>query len=130
MTTDLLKDIVQYLVTSGISVGDGIDAFRDFTPDTPDSVIIIYEYGGTPEVPQIAGIERSIQISTRDKSASNAKQKAWDIYKALSTEDRVLNLTVDRWCMLYPRQTPFKIKVDNSERVYYGFNVGITSYID
>lgn len=128
--TDLLLDFVSFFTTASLVQGDGIDIFRDIAPDSPDSATILYEYSGYTPMPQIMGVERPIQIVCRDLSATAAKTKARSLYNALITDDSVLNLTTDRWCTLSFKEPPFKLKEDEKERIYYGFNVRATTYSD
>lgn len=124
---DLLADIAAYIVDAEVTE---VPIFTDFEPEEPDTAIIINEYQGGPQVMHTTTSQRSIQILARSKSVQNAKNLAQLVYDLVSPTDRYLNLTVERWCMAYPRQTPFKIKIDESDRVYYGFNIGLTTYID
>lgn len=130
MPTDLIQDFITFLLGLGLINGDGIDAFRDFMPDNPKEVVSVYEYQGHEQIPQIEGVHRSIQVVVRSASATTAKNKARQIYKVLNTETGIINFTPDRWCTVSLRQVPFKIKTDGNELVYYGFNIGITTYND
>ena len=125
---DLLDDLETYFTSLNIVTPGTI--FKDTLPDLPDSAIAIYCYSGYSSLPQIAGVNYSIQIVVRDKSATVAKSKAKELYNALLTEDGILYLTPERWSLVFPRQVPFKIKVDTKERIYYGFNADITTYAD
>lgn len=127
---DLLLDIIEHLVSKGLIAGDGIDSFRDFTPEAPDSVFVIHEYPGSPAPFQDTFTHRSLQLTVRDKSASTAKNKCKKIFDELCPVDRFKTLSNGRWCQVYPRQVPFKIKVDDSGRTTYGFNIGITTERD
>jgi Bacteriophage minor capsid protein len=124
---DLLADFETYFLAQGITSGA---YFKDTTLDTPSDCVSIFEYAGGGSYGQIAGTSRSIQIVARDEKATLAKAKASELYKALQTEDGILNLTAERWCTIFLRQTPFKMKVDSQGRTYYCFNVGVTTYID
>jgi len=127
---DLLLDIIDYLKAAGLVSGDGIDAFRDFAPEAPDSVVVLYEYAGVVGF-ATAAVVRSVQVVARDGDAATAKQKVWAIFNVLdSPDDRILNLTATRWAVVEAKQTPFKIGVDESNRVLWGFNLGITTYRD
>jgi hypothetical protein len=126
--SDLITDFESYFISLGHVVIGGIH--HDTILDIPDTIVAIYEYQGAPNTPQIASVDRSIQIVTRDKSATNAKLKARVLYDALKTDDGILNLTTERWCMIYLRCTPYKMKVDTKDRVYYCFNLGVTTYED
>lgn len=135
MANPLLLDIVEYFVSKGLAVGDGEDCFRDFSPETPDFVIALHEYKGDPQVPYDELVNRSIQITTRDRNADVARRKALELYEALRkdiqlSENLVVHFTDERWGQVYLRQTPYKIKVDPDNRVTYGFNIGITTTIE
>lgn len=125
---NLLQDFEAYFTSKGL-----IDAgafFRDTIPDLPDTAVAIYEYAGLAGVPQIPSVDRSIQIVTRDLSATNARSKCFDFYHALQSDEGIVNLTDTRWCMLIPKQPPFKLKVDDKERIYYCFNIELTTFSD
>lgn len=125
---DLLMDLEAYLTSVSLSGRPPI--FKDNMLDSPDTAIALYEYQGNAPLPQIAGTLRSVQVVTRAKVPFQAKQLANEVYKHLQTEEGILNLTEERWCVLTLRQPPFKLKVDNSGRTYYCFNLGITTYND
>ncbi|MNB69316.1 hypothetical protein D3C75_158440 [compost metagenome] len=124
---DLLEDLQTYFSAKGIMPVQSI--FRDASPDKPASAVILYEYIGAGSLPQIAGATRNVQIVARDQSATTAKLKARELYHALETEDGILFLTDSRWSLIYIKQPPFKLKVEN-DLTYYCFNVSITTYVD
>jgi hypothetical protein len=129
----LLLDIITFLTAKGVVIGDGVDAFRDFIPEEPDALVALIEYRGDPAIPVDPSVHRSIQVSTRDKDADLARQKALEIFQVFrehqSTDNRV-DLTEERWCQMYLRQSPFRYKTDENNRVYYCFNIGITTTIE
>lgn len=133
MANSLLLDIVQFLVDNGLVQGDGIDTFRDYTPEAPDALVSIHEYSGSPVLPYDSAAHRSVQILVRDPSADTARQKAFNIFNAihnaLNTDGR-LDFTPTRWGQVYLRQLPFFMKRDESNRAYYIFNIGITTNIE
>ena len=130
MANPLLLDIVTFLADNKIVQGDGVDAFRDFTPEAPDSLVALHEYKGDPAVSYDPNVNRSVQVTVRDKDADVARQKALDIYKLLTSDNLIVQFTPDRWGQVYLRQPPFKIGQDNNDRVTYGFNIGITTTIE
>lgn len=135
MANPLLLDIVLYFVAKGLAVGDGEDCFRDFSPESPDYIIALHEYKGDHTVPYEDLVNRSVQVTVRDRSAEAARCKAIELFKALnsdakSNENSVVNFTDQRWGQVYLRQSPYRIKVDPDNRVTYGFNVGITTTIE
>lgn len=128
----LLKDIVTYFTTNGAVTGEGVDAFMDFIPEMPDSIVSVTEYKGSPPVPYEELVHRSVQVLVRNKNADAARLKAWELYKLLKTEDEdgVVTFTSERWGQVSLRQTPFRVDTDSSERVSYAFNMGVTTTID
>ena len=130
MANPLLLDIVLFLMNNGVVQGDGVDAFRDFTPEAPDSIVALHEYSGDPAVHYDPTAHRSVQVSVRDKDADVARHKALRIFKLLQSDNLIVQLTPDRWGQVHLRQTPFKIGVDKNDRVTYGFNVGITTTVE
>lgn len=130
MTNPLLLDIVTFLADNKIVQGDGVDAFRDFTPEAPDSLVALHEYKGDPAVFYDQNVNRSVQVTVRDKDADVARQKALNIYKLLTSDNLIVQFTPDRWGQVHLRQPPFKIGQDNNDRVMYGFNIGVTTTIE
>lgn len=129
----LLLDIVTYFVSKGLAEGDGIDCFRDFSPESPDSVIVLYEYAGDPPVPyDDAGVvHRSVQVSVRSTDPDAAREKALELFNSLDVKDvaKRIDFTPERFGQVSLRQAPFKIGFDENHRHIYGFNMGITTTI-
>ena len=127
----LLKDMVTYLTNLGLVEGDGVDTFRDFKPETPDNVVSLHEYKGDPVSPYTDVVHRSVQIVVRNKSAEAAHRLAINLYKAFVPTDETLRIdfTPDRWAQVHVRQVPHKFSQDESDRIHYGFNLGITTTI-
>lgn len=130
MANPLLLDIVTFLTDKHIVQGDGVDAFRDFMPEAPDSLVALHEYKGDPAVFYDTAVNRSVQVTVRDKDADIARQRSLEIYKVLTSENLIVQFTPDRWGQVHLRQPPFKIGQDSNDRVIYGFNVGITTTIE
>lgn len=133
MANPLLLDIVTFLTTSGVVTGDGTDAFRDFTPEEPDTAIVLIEYQGDPALPYDEGVHRSVQVISRAKDADTARQRAVLVYKTLKaaqSSDGKISFTSTRWGQVYFRQTPFFFKRDGNNRTSYAFNLGITTTIE
>lgn len=133
MSRPLLLDIIEYFVANGLAQGDGIDCFRDFSPEEPSSAIVLYEYAGSPPVPyDDAGVvHRSVQVTVRDADADSARQKALALFNSLDVKDNAkrIDFTSERFGQVSLRQPPFKIKLDANHRAVYGFNMGITTTI-
>ena len=133
MGQPLLLDIITFLAAKGVVIGDGVDAFRDFIPEEPDALVALIEYRGDPAIPVDLSVHRSVQVSTRDKDADLARQKALDIFKVfVDNKDETcrIDFTDTRWGQIYLRQPPFRYKTDENNRAYYCFNIGITTTIE
>ena len=131
MQQPLLLDIINYFVNNGLAEGDGIDCFRDFSPEEPDDVIVLYEYPGSPVMNYTEVVHRSVQVTVRSTSADRARSKALELFQSLEVKDaaRRVDFTKDRFGQVSLRQPPFKIKLDDNHRAVYGFNMGITTTI-
>lgn len=126
----LLLDIVLFLVSKQVVQGDGQDIFRDFIPEEPDAVVSLIEYKGTGGPLVDEAVNRSIQVTVRDKQADLARAKALEIYSALEqAQDGAgkITFTSIRWGQVSLHQTPFKYKTDQNNRSYYCFNMSITT---
>src|SRR5690606_36703474 len=102
--SDLLLDLINHLASKGIVEGDGIDSFRDFTPEEPESVYVMHEYAGAPTPLHDTFTHRSIQLTFGDKGTSVAKAKCKQIIDDLSPVEGYMVLSNGRVCQIYPRQ--------------------------
>ena len=127
----LLLSLIERCVTEGALVGYGEDAFIDFTPEVPDSVVVFHEYAGDALTPFTDSVHRSVQIKVRDISAEKARTKALQVLKVFKseTENLRVDFSEDLWGQVYIRQLPFKLQQDSGNRVTYCFNLGITTNI-
>ena len=126
----LLLDITSFLVDNQLAAGDGIDTFRDFVPAQPNDIIMLGEYSGDPPHPVDDAVHRSVQIACRSTDPDIAHTKAQSIFnllRAKQSDTLYVQFTVDRWGQVYLRQLPFKVKIDENDRTYYAFNIGITT---
>lgn len=128
----LLEDIVSYLTELGLIEGDGVDTFREFKPETPDNIVSLHEYKGDPVSPYTDVVHRSVQVVVRNKSAVEGQALARRLCQAFMTPDESLRIdfTATRWGQVHVRQTPYKFSQDESDRVHYGFNLGITTTME
>ena len=125
---DLLQDFIDYL--TGLSLVTTGFVWKNTIPNDPDESVAVYEYTGQNPILQIDGSNRSIQIVVRSASDATARQRISALYKSLLTEDGQIHLTPTRWGLLSMRQSPFKLKVDERQLIYYCFNLSIITYID
>ena len=127
----LLEALISYGVSHGLLTGDGEDSFRDFMPEEPDNIVVFAEYAGEPVSVLTESVHRSVQVKVRNVDAEQARYKATQlvhIFKA-PTESLRIDFTDELWGQVYIRQTPFKLSHDESDRVTYCFNLGITTNI-
>lgn len=127
----LLLSLIEYGVQKKALIGDGEDSFRDFMPEHPDNVVVFTEYAGDPISVFTESVHRSVQVKVRNKDAEQAYNKAIqlvNIFKA-PTESLRVDFTETLWGQIYIRQMPFKLSHDESDRVTYCFNLGITTNI-
>jgi hypothetical protein len=128
----LLEDIVTYLTSLGLVEGDGVDVYRDFKPESPDNIVSLHEYQGDPVSPYTDVVHRSVQVVVRNRSAVEAQALAIKLFKAFvpTSETLRIDFTPTRWGQVHIRQTPHKFSQDESDRIHYGFNLGITTSIN
>lgn len=127
--SNLLVDIVTLLTAQLLVTGEAVDCFRNFMPDKPDNVTVIFEYTSGKSMPYDTTVVRSIQITVRNKSANVAKTKAKAIWNLFTpTNNELLIGTQIR--IINPRNEPFKLMVDSNNRVYYALNIGIVTKTD
>jgi len=127
---NLLDDIASYLLAQGVITGVGIDTFIDNKPESPDDCICIFEYSGTPTTAISEAIERSVQIVVRDSNYLTARSKAWLLHYLLDPQDRFIQATPQRWMLSAARQQPYKMGIDENNRIEFVFNLSITTYRD
>ena len=129
----LLKDIIEFIASNDLCEGAAIDAFWDKLPDLPDDCLALFEYASDVERPWDKDtMHRSVQIIFRAPTASKAKAKATQVYNLINDSlDEAGRIDYNgRFSQTTLRQTPFKIDEDAKARVFYGFNMGITTSID
>ena len=128
--TALLLSMAEYLRAKGLVEGDGIDTYRDFTPESPDNVVVLHEYIGG-EIPYYDIVTtRAVQITVRNLDANAAREKALAICKSLISENTIVHFTLERWGQVTIKQSPFKLGQDKNSRVTYCFNVGIKTTVE
>jgi hypothetical protein len=126
----LQEDMAIYFTALSIIDGYAIDCFADYTPDEPDEVVVLYEYNGDRVNPFTDVGHRSIQILTRSKNQDIAKGTAYKLFNALRSANLMVRFTEERIGQVHIRQSPFKLKTDENNRIYYCFNIGITTTFD
>lgn len=131
MSNDLLLELVAYLKTNNLCTNDGTDIFRDFKPDSPDNIIVLSEYTGSPSIKGLECSTRSVQVLVRNTNPDTAKSKAWAIHKLFNnTGESGVKLNTTRWAIFNLRGTPARLTVDLQQRHEWIFNVGIVTFYD
>ena len=126
---DLIDALITRIISDGYATTKDVDIFKDTSPASPEECVAVFEYNGTPPAAFTDMSVRSIQITARAKTAARAKERIWNIYRALYTEDFMIVLG-EKHCLMAMRNTPIKIYVDEQHRSVYGFNCGITTNIN
>ena len=133
--SDLLKDLKNYILQELYPDFDEDEdenfIFLDSVPSSPDSVIVISEYQGTPG---LVLDERKVQILCRDKVYSTAKALSWQIRNLLDStnpEHRVfLGENSDRSAVIKALQPPFFLQNDERNRVIFDCNYKVRTVRD
>jgi hypothetical protein len=130
---NLLLDLVNYIILYASDIGitaDGVDIFRDFQPDSPDNSVCLSEYPGITSYICNADV-RSVQVKVRNTSYENGRKRIWGIYNLLYDPENDVKIidaiTVTRWGIIQPRQAPYYLTKDDSERRLFIFNMGVTT---
>jgi hypothetical protein len=126
----LLVDLENYIINLGLATADGVDIYRDYLPDTPDAVITLYEYSGEPFANGVDGMLRMIQILVRAKSYAGARLLSWSLYNAFHTPDDYIHTLGGKEALIRVRSTPLKMLADETSRVTFTFNMGVTTQLD
>lgn len=121
----LLRDLKEYLIANGTTVPITLDAIDD----EPDTAMVLYTYDSRLFGGQIAGSEEAVQIVVRSLVPTTAYNIALEALKSLQSEDEIVQLTTTRQAKVAIQGLPIKIKTDETNRLYYAFNVYITSNI-
>lgn len=128
----LLTDMANHVINQHQDFTElGKDIFTDWAPENPDELLVFYEYSGTPTALGMSNFtNRSVQVVTRATTGARARELSWQIFKMFNdTETRTIMLG-DRMTQMYPRQTPYRMRRDDKDRVYYVFNLGVSTNFD
>lgn len=125
-----LIDIATYLDSQLASLTLGTNLFVGRMPDTPDTCVAIYEYGGASPEEVMGGASSPalenprIQVATRDAAYANAETLARSIWSALSgVLDEVIVST--RYNIVSAIQSPFPLERDTHDRVVFVQNFDV-----
>jgi len=102
----------------------------DTLPSSPDSIIAIHEFTGNSGLQQIEEVVRSFQIKIRDANVHIARSNAMKIFKALHTENMMVQLTDNLNCKVITNESPSKLDTDIEGRTIYSFNLYILAKLE
>ena len=122
-----LDDIGTYLASQVGSLTLGTNLFLGRLPDTPDTCVALYEYGGETPVSTMGGdamppVEQPrIQVNVRAPGYSSSNTLALSVWTAL---EGILNetLTATRYHRVAAIQSPFPLERDSADRVIFAQN--------
>jgi hypothetical protein len=137
MSDNMLKDLANYLIiyASDVVTQLGVDIFIDRMPDEPDSCVSLNEFLGDVDFFSNC-VSRSVQLKLRDYDYNTARTNIWKIFNLLyNPENDIRFINIDssdatRWVQVSPRNAPYELEKDTSEREIFIFNMGITTNRD
>jgi hypothetical protein len=125
----LLEDIGTYLAADVGSLTLGTNLFLGRMPDTPDTCVAVYEYGGEVPVATMNGgavplVEQPrIQVVTRALGYSSARTLATSIWASLEVLVNYDSLTSGlRYHRVGALQSPFALERDTADRILIAQN--------
>jgi hypothetical protein len=122
-----LDELAAFFETQSLGVR-GSSLFVGHLPDTPDLVLVVYEYGGNPPLHGfgMSGLqyeEPAVQIVTRGvpKDYAEPRARIESAYRLLAT---VQGMTLSGTSYLFcaPQQSPFLFNRDQKDRVLFAVN--------
>lgn len=117
------KDLAEYICNNLLTLKMGDNMYVDFTPESPDNVAVLTEYGGVPLGDETNTAFRRVQVKVRNIRHIEAKKLIFEIYR-LFKEDAIDLAGLP--CPVEILNTPVKIDIDKNNRFCYAFNVVIT----
>ena len=123
----LLDDVGAYLDSQLVTLTIGTNLFLGRMPDTPDTCVAIYEYGGDAPISTMGSdamppVEQPrIQILCRAPGYSSARSLAlscWTVVEAVLNE----TLSGTRYHRITANQSPFPLERDSHDRVLFAQN--------
>lgn len=121
-------EIATYLVGQGLGLTSGTNLFRGKLPDTPDICVVVYEYGGMPNEPEMGGTTvrlefPSIQIVTRGvKDEYDAPRLLAQQVMAALTKIGGQTLSGVVYGCVMAKQPPFPLGWDDNFRMRFACN--------
>jgi hypothetical protein len=111
-------DIIARLVTAGVVSALGTDVFVGYMPSTPDNVVSVTAYGGSPPITTHDGAvmhRPSVQVRVRNSAQSTGWTKINSIYTALhGIANTTLNGSV--YLLILANQEPQPMGIDKNGR--------------
>lgn len=127
----LIDNLIDCMIQNNIAQERAVDLFMDYMPDeqTLDFIINFNEYAGTGNAQYTDLSVRSIQVQVRGLDVSLAKDKCWEVYKAICPNNLLLEIN-DNKIISKARSSPIKLSTDSKGRTTYFFNVALTTNND
>lgn len=123
-----LADIAQYLQAAGIGT-QATNLFYATMPDTPDDLVCIYEYAGSPPAFDHTGLawtNPGLQVVARSKSYATARTKVEECFGLLKSVHN-FSLNGSQYLRIEANQSPFSIGPDpvGRHRLAVNFSVSV-----
>ena len=123
-----LADIATYLQTGGVGTLAST-LFYGSMPDTPDELVCVYEYAGSPPEFNLDGltwVNPGLQVVARSKSYTTARNKIETVFGILASVHN-LSYNGNQYLRIEANQSPFSIGPDpvGRHRLAINFSVSI-----
>lgn len=127
----VLAELVTYLATQSIGTA-ATDLFYGLMPESPDACVVLYEYGGMPNEPDLGTPNTRlefprVQVVTRGvkNDYDGPRLKAQDVVTALT---KIANQTLSgvSYKAVQAIQPPFFLRRDDNFRVEFACNFQVT----
>lgn len=116
------------LVNAGLITAAGTDFFDSVLPETPDNVVVLFEYDGQGSRKGDQSVTRSYQVMVRNTVAATAKEKCWNIYNQLFHPDESITaLNAQDWMIVNSIKCPSRLDWDSKKRTRYVCSLSITT---
>lgn len=121
----MLSDIASALQTAGAGT-KGTDLFQGEKPDTPDNLVALFEYGGSPPPLVFTGTKLELpglNVWIRNKSYPTGRAKAQAVFDAL--HGKAISGTTGKILLCKANQSPEGMGKDETGRHEWVINFSV-----
>ena len=129
MKSDLLLDVINYVIEHQLATQKDVDIFKDVMLDTPDNCISVFEYVNAGASWNSEMSTRNVQVVVRDTSGQKAMDLSWKLFHLFKPTEP-LSYIGTRHCAVTMKSTPTQIDQDSKRRRKYAFNMSILTTLN